>query len=107
MVIGGKETTITHEETDNTNGKHVPTGGTLSESSPKKTQDHNDINQQTFTEKFKSPPSKVDKTRKIVLRHVQGRRVSMKKNGGRRGDTKSDTLKKSLDEFLRGNPSLK
>ena len=57
--------------------------------------------QQTFTQKFKSPPSKVDKTRKLMigLRHVNVRGVSMKKNGGRRGDVHPDTLKKSLDEF--------
>ena len=50
--------------------------------------------QQTFTQKFKTPPSKVDKTRKITQRQVQYRGVSMKKNGRRRGDVKSDTLKK-------------
>jgi hypothetical protein len=29
--------------------------------------------EQTFVQKFKSPPSKVDKTHKIVIRHVEDR----------------------------------
>jgi hypothetical protein len=55
--------------------------------------------EQTLVQKFKPPPSKVDKTRTIVLRHVEDRGESKKKNRGWRGDVKPDTLKKILDEF--------
>ena len=57
------------------------------------------VEQQMFTQKVQPSPSKLDKKRKVPVRHVQGRGASMKKNGGRRGDVKTDTLKKRLDEF--------
>ena len=43
--------------------------------------------------------SKIDKTRKINLRHVSGRGGSMKKQGARKNDVKPDTLKKRLLDF--------
>jgi hypothetical protein len=57
--------------------------------------------QQTFTQKFKPPPSKVDKTSKIALRHFQGRGTSMEKNGDRRGDVTSQVrhIEEVSDEF--------
>ena len=39
--------------------------------------------QEAFTRQFQSDESKIDKTRKITLRHVSGRGVSMKKHGAR------------------------
>jgi hypothetical protein len=58
--------------------------------------------QQTFTQKFKPSPSKVDEQSKVPVRHVQGRGASpaMKKNGGRRGDVKTDALTKRPTNFL-------
>ncbi len=71
MVIhggrGGKETVIP---------QRTATGGTQTETSSKKLE-------KTHRRRGKTlPPSKVDKTRKIALRHVEGRGVSKKKNRG-------------------------
>ena len=43
--------------------------------------------------------SKFDKARKVALRHVSGRGVSFKKQGARKHDVKSKTLKKRLMDF--------
>jgi len=49
--------------------------------------------------KFQSVPSKIDKARKIDLRHVSDRGVSMKNQSSRTHDVKPETLKKSLLDF--------
>ena len=81
-VLRGKETVISHEETGNTTIKHSTTGGILAEESPKNLKRTMTSGERTFTEKFNPPPSKVDNTCKKILRHVQDRSVSIKKNGG-------------------------
>lgn len=98
-VIGEQETAIAHEEAGNTNGKRAATEGTESEAPTKKPKSILTAAQHTFTQKFKPPPSKVDKPRKLQVRNVTGRGASMKKNGARKGDVKPDTLKKRLEEF--------
>ena len=55
--------------------------------------------QESFVQKFKAAPSKMDKKRHVPLRHVKGRGSSKHKNGGRRGDVKPGTLSKRLTEF--------
>ena len=55
--------------------------------------------QEAFAQQFKPAASKIDKTRKINLRHVSGRGGSMKKQGARKHDVKPDTLKKRLLDF--------
>jgi hypothetical protein len=55
--------------------------------------------QQTFVQNFKAAPSKVDKPRKLALRHVEGRGSSKHKNGARRADVKPETLTIRLNEF--------
>jgi hypothetical protein len=72
------------ESVIDTNGKQTVTGGTLTEVtvSPTKLKITMTTEQQTFTQKFKTPPSKVDKTRKITQRHVRYRGVSMKRMEG-------------------------
>ena len=78
-----------HEETGNTNGKRDATGGTQAEASSKKPKSTMTTEGQTFVQKFKSPPSKVDKTRKLALRHwwkermTRGRTLLTYRIGGR------------------------
>ena len=55
--------------------------------------------EEKFTEQFQHAASKMDKPRKIALRHVSDRGVSMKKQGARKHDVKPDTLKKRLLDF--------
>jgi hypothetical protein len=55
--------------------------------------------QETFVQKFKAAPSKVDKLRKLAVRHVDGRGSSKHKNGARRADVKPETLTKCLNDF--------
>ena len=55
--------------------------------------------EEKFAKQFQPAASKMDKPRKIALRHVSGRGVSMKKQGARKHDVKSDTLKKRLLDF--------
>ena len=47
--------------------------------------------EEKFDKQFHPVASKMDKPRKIDLRHVSGRGVSMKKQGARKHDVKSDT----------------
>ena len=60
--------------------------------------------QEKFAKQFHPAASKIDRPRKIPTRHVTGRGASMKKQGARRHDVKSDTLQKRLlnfpDQFL-------
>ena len=55
--------------------------------------------EENFAKQFQPVASKMDKPRKIALRHVSDRGVSMKKQGARKHDVKSDTLKKRLLDF--------
>ena len=55
--------------------------------------------EETFVKQFQPVASKRDKPRKIALRHVSDRGVSMKKQGARKHDVKPDTLKKRLLDF--------
>ena len=56
-----------------------------------------------FAKKFKHAVSKIDKPRQIVVRHVSDRGVSMKKQGPRKHDVKSETLKNRLLDFRQGD----
>jgi hypothetical protein len=57
VVIGGKETVISHEEVFNTSGKRAPTGGTQVQESSKTPKSTMTVEKQTFVQKVKSPPS--------------------------------------------------
>ncbi len=72
---------IVHEETDDTNCKLLRQEGPRLNHRQKnlRTRDTMSTEEQTFVQKFKPPPSKVDKTRKIALRHVEVRGVSKEK----------------------------
>ena len=41
------------------------------------------VNEVKFVDKFKPPPAKMEKIRKITTRHVKGRGASTKKQGAR------------------------
>jgi len=99
VLIDATETVIAHEESGSTSGKRAATGGTQDEASSKKTKSNMTAEQQTFVQNFKAAPSKVDKPRKLALRHVEGRGSSKHKNGARRADVKPETLTKRLNEF--------
>ena len=99
VLIDGMETAIAHEEAGNTSGKRVATGGTQDEASSKKPKSTMTSEQETFVQKFKSAPSKVDKPRKLGTRHVDGRGSSKHKNGARKADVKPETLTKRLNDF--------
>ena len=99
MLIDGMETVIVNEETGNTNGKSTVTGGTQDEASSKKPKSTMTAEQETFVQKFKTAPSKVDKPRKLATRHVDGRGSSKHKNGARRASVKPETLTKGLNDF--------
>jgi hypothetical protein len=93
------ETVISQEETVSTSGKRAATGGTHDEASSKKAKSNMTAEQETFLQKFKAAPSKVDKPRKLALRHDEGRGSSKHKNGARRADVKPETLTKRLNDF--------
>jgi len=99
VLIDATETVIAHEEAGSTSGKRAATGGTQDEASSKKTKNNMTAEQQTFVQNFKAAPSKVDKPRKLALRHVEGRGSSKHKNGARRADVKPETLTKRLNDF--------
>ncbi len=61
MLIDAMETVIAHEETGSTSVKRATTGGTQDEASSKKTKSNMTTEQETFVQKFKAAPSKVDK----------------------------------------------
>ena len=69
------------KEGDTKCGKRAATGGTQDEASSKKTKSNMTAEQETFVQKFKAAPSKVDKLRKLAVRHVDGRGSSKHKNG--------------------------
>ena len=56
----------------------IRTGGTQTEASSKTPKCTTTSEEQTFFQKFKSHPSKVDKTHKLVLRHFEDRGVNEK-----------------------------
>ena len=99
VLIDAMETVIAHEEAGSTSGKRAATGGTQDEASSKKTKSNMTAEQETFVQKFKAAPSKVDKLRKLAVRHFDGRGSSKHKNGARRADVKPATLTKRLKEF--------
>jgi hypothetical protein len=99
VFIDATETVIAHEEAGSTSGKRAATGGTQDETSSKKTKNSMTAEQETFVQKFKTAPSKVDKLRKLAIRHVDGRDSSKYKNASRRSDVKPATLTKRLNEF--------
>ena len=55
--------------------------------------------QERFAKQFHPAVSKIDRTRKITVRHVSGRGSSTKKQGARQHDVKPDTLKKRVLQF--------
>ena len=55
--------------------------------------------QERFAKQFHPAASKIDRTRKITVRHVSGRGSSTKKQGARQHDVKPDTLKKCVLQF--------
>ena len=55
--------------------------------------------EENFTKKFRPAASKIDKERKIHLRHVKGRGSSIKKQGARKHDVKPETMNKRLVDF--------
>jgi hypothetical protein len=79
---------------DNTN---AASGGT--EAPAKKAKIMLTQEEERFTAKFRPAASKIEKARKITLRHVSGRGSSMKKQGTRKHDVKPDTLKQRLLDF--------
>jgi len=96
VLIDVIETVITHEETGNTRGKHVVTGGTQDEASSKKPKS-------TMTEvwcvvcgvcvtrdlclKVQDHTVESSLVRKLATRHVDGRGSSKHKNGEGRGES--------------------
>ena len=52
--------------------------------------------QERFAKQFHPAASKIDRTRKITVRHVSVRGSSTKKQGARLHDVKPDTLKKRV-----------
>ncbi len=56
-----------HEETGNTRGKRAATGGTQTESSSKKPKNNMTGEQESFVQKFKVAPSKMDKKRHVRI----------------------------------------
>jgi hypothetical protein len=68
--------------------------------------------EETFAKKFQPPASKIEKTRKIDLRHVSGWGASLKKQGARRHDVEPETTKQRLLDFpnqflqVQGGPRL-
>ena len=82
---------------DNTNSTVDASGGT--ETPDKKTEIILTEEEERFAKKFHPDVSKIDKPCQIVLRHVSGRGVSMKKQGEKKHDVKSDTMKKCLLDF--------
>ena len=52
-----------------------------------------------FAKNFHPAASKIDKERKIPLRHVTGRGSSVKKQGARKHDVKPETMKQRVMEF--------
>ena len=75
VVIRGMETDIAHEKTGNTIGKHAETGGTHTDASSKKPKSTMTVEQETFVQKFKTSPSKMDKKRHVHI-HVGTRVVN-------------------------------
>ena len=55
--------------------------------------------EENLAKQFRPAASKIDKERKIPLRHVSGRGSSTKKQGARQHDVKPDTLKKRVLQF--------
>ncbi len=55
--------------------------------------------EENFAKKFRPPASKIDKERKIPLRHVSGRGSSIKKQGARKHDVTPETMKQRLMDF--------
>ena len=55
--------------------------------------------EENFAKQFRPAASKIDKERKITLRHVSGRGSSIKKQGTRKHDVKPQTMKQSLMDF--------
>jgi hypothetical protein len=55
--------------------------------------------QERFAKQFHPDVSKIDRTRKITVRHVSDRGSSTKKQGARQHDVKPDTLKKRVLQF--------
>ena len=55
--------------------------------------------EENFAKKFHPAASKIDKERKIPLRHVSGRGSSIKKQGARKHDVKPETMKHRLKDF--------
>ena len=55
--------------------------------------------QERFAKQFHPAVSKIDRTRKITVRHVSGRGSSTKKQGARHHDVKPDTLKNRVLQF--------
>ena len=55
--------------------------------------------QERFAKQFHPPASKIDRMRKITIRHVAGRGSSTKKQGTRHHDVKPDTLKNRVLQF--------
>ena len=55
--------------------------------------------EENFAKKFRPAASKIDKERKIPLRHVSGRVSSIKKQGARKHDVKPETMKQRLMDF--------
>jgi len=81
----------------NTNSAGDPSGGT--EAPAKKARIMLTEEEQAFAKKFQPAASKIDKARKIDLRHVSGRGASGKKKGATKHDVKPETLKKRLLDF--------
>jgi len=55
--------------------------------------------EENCAKKFRPAASKIDKERKIPLRHVSGRGSSIKKQGARKHDVKPETMKQRLMDF--------
>ena len=55
--------------------------------------------QERFAKQFHPDASKIDRTRKITVRHVSGRGSSTKKQVARQHDVKPDTLKNRMLQF--------
>ncbi len=55
--------------------------------------------QERFAKHFRPAVSKIERTRKITVRHVSDRGTSSKKQGARQHDVKPDTLTKRVLQF--------